>query len=248
MAKRTLRRQTPKVGARCGNTARRDLCGGRVVTRVPTAIGSREDVGGHGVSIRSASREIQFAFYSVVLSGPPCFLRVKNLADDPPPRSPRRKTKGEPVQSHAGAIRAIVLNARPTGATASYGEVIAVSTHRSVLGASGSLEFPAGRPARGIRHIARYIRPMARDSARLACVAAVDDSEHQLQQCVAIRLLVSGLSAASVSCLTRPTHSTRCSRFPTAPAQGISPTVRMKARRPARPAQSTGTATGRRVQ
>jgi hypothetical protein len=133
VAKRTLRRQTPKVGARCGNTARRDLCGGRVVTRVPTAIGSREDVGGHGVSIRSASREIQFAFYSVVLSGPPCFLRVKNLADDPPPRSPRRKTKGEPVQSHAGAIRAIVLNARPTGATACYGEVIAVSTHRSVL-------------------------------------------------------------------------------------------------------------------
>jgi len=38
VAKRTLRRQTPKVGARCGNTARRDLCGGRAVTRVPTAI------------------------------------------------------------------------------------------------------------------------------------------------------------------------------------------------------------------
>ena len=50
MAKRTLRRQTPKVGARCGNTARRDLCGGRVVTRVPTAIGRGEDDGGHGVN------------------------------------------------------------------------------------------------------------------------------------------------------------------------------------------------------
>jgi hypothetical protein len=41
--------------------------------------GSREDGGGHEVRVRSASREAQFAFYSVVLSGPPCFLRVENL-------------------------------------------------------------------------------------------------------------------------------------------------------------------------
>src|SRR4051812_4880374 len=41
LAKQTLRRQTPEVGAVCGNTARTDLCGGRVVTCVPTAIGSR---------------------------------------------------------------------------------------------------------------------------------------------------------------------------------------------------------------
>ena len=35
---RSLCRQTPKVGARCANRARRDLCGGRPVTGVPTAI------------------------------------------------------------------------------------------------------------------------------------------------------------------------------------------------------------------
>ena len=37
MARKTLRRQTPKVGAVCLNWARTDLCGGREVTRVPTA-------------------------------------------------------------------------------------------------------------------------------------------------------------------------------------------------------------------
>jgi hypothetical protein len=36
--KRTLCRHTPKVGAVCPNWARTDLCGGREVTRVPTAI------------------------------------------------------------------------------------------------------------------------------------------------------------------------------------------------------------------
>jgi hypothetical protein len=36
---RQVRRQTPKVGAGCGNPARPDLCGGRSVTSVPTAIG-----------------------------------------------------------------------------------------------------------------------------------------------------------------------------------------------------------------
>ncbi len=37
-AKRALLRQTPEAGARCVSSARRDLCGGRGVTRVPTAI------------------------------------------------------------------------------------------------------------------------------------------------------------------------------------------------------------------
>src|SRR4029077_20622807 len=37
VARETLRRQTPKVGAVCPNWARTDLCGGREVTRVPTA-------------------------------------------------------------------------------------------------------------------------------------------------------------------------------------------------------------------
>ena len=38
LAQRTFRRQTPEVGAVCGKAARTDLCGGRAVTRVPTAI------------------------------------------------------------------------------------------------------------------------------------------------------------------------------------------------------------------
>ena len=38
LALSTLRRQTPKVGAVCGNAARTVLCGGRAVMRVPTAI------------------------------------------------------------------------------------------------------------------------------------------------------------------------------------------------------------------
>src|ERR1700694_3125312 len=34
---RKVCRKTPKVGAACGNSACADLCGGREVTRVPTA-------------------------------------------------------------------------------------------------------------------------------------------------------------------------------------------------------------------
>jgi hypothetical protein len=37
LAERSLCRHTPEVGAVCGKAARRDLCGGRGVTRVPTA-------------------------------------------------------------------------------------------------------------------------------------------------------------------------------------------------------------------
>jgi hypothetical protein len=37
MAEPAVRRQTPEVGAVCGKAARTDLCGGRGVTRVPTA-------------------------------------------------------------------------------------------------------------------------------------------------------------------------------------------------------------------
>src|SRR4051812_45625701 len=41
-AVRPLRRQTPKVGAECPNWARSDLCGGRSVMSVPTAIKPHE--------------------------------------------------------------------------------------------------------------------------------------------------------------------------------------------------------------
>src|SRR5260221_12119438 len=39
LAERTLCRQIPKVGARCVNHARRDLCGGCSAMGIPTAIG-----------------------------------------------------------------------------------------------------------------------------------------------------------------------------------------------------------------
>ena len=38
MAKRSLRRYAPEVGAECLNWARSDLCGGRSAMTVPTAI------------------------------------------------------------------------------------------------------------------------------------------------------------------------------------------------------------------
>src|SRR5688500_4110666 len=37
LAQQALRRPSPEVGAVCGKAARTDLCGGREVTRVPTA-------------------------------------------------------------------------------------------------------------------------------------------------------------------------------------------------------------------
>ena len=42
----TLSRQTPSVGAVCVNCARTDQRGGRPVTGVPTATGTRSAVGG----------------------------------------------------------------------------------------------------------------------------------------------------------------------------------------------------------
>src|ERR1700730_14488059 len=44
LAERTLRREIPKVGARCVNHARRDLCGGHLVMGVPTAIAAASGV------------------------------------------------------------------------------------------------------------------------------------------------------------------------------------------------------------
>src|SRR5580658_309437 len=41
LAQGPFRRQTPEVGAVCGKAARTDLCGGRAVMRVPTAIEAR---------------------------------------------------------------------------------------------------------------------------------------------------------------------------------------------------------------
>src|ERR1700678_846002 len=44
VAQRSFRRQTPEVGARCVNHARRDLCGGCAAMRIPTAIDAPEGV------------------------------------------------------------------------------------------------------------------------------------------------------------------------------------------------------------
>src|SRR5260370_38480223 len=42
VAQRSFRRQTPEVGARCVNHARRDLCGGCAAMRIPTAISQNQ--------------------------------------------------------------------------------------------------------------------------------------------------------------------------------------------------------------
>jgi hypothetical protein len=51
LAVSTLPRQTPTVGAVCGNAARTALCGGRAVMRVPTAIKEALDPEGHRQSL-----------------------------------------------------------------------------------------------------------------------------------------------------------------------------------------------------
>src|SRR6266436_5054753 len=53
LAERTLRRQIPKVGARCVKYARRDLCGGCSVMSIPTAI--------IPTKVRKATRNLQAA-------------------------------------------------------------------------------------------------------------------------------------------------------------------------------------------
>src|SRR5215467_1853146 len=49
LAERSLCRYTPEVGAVCGKAARSDLCGGREVTRVPTATRRRLLRSGRGL-------------------------------------------------------------------------------------------------------------------------------------------------------------------------------------------------------
>src|SRR6202022_3466313 len=44
LARRSLRRHSPKVGAECLNWARSDLCGGCAVMRIPTAIWTGGDL------------------------------------------------------------------------------------------------------------------------------------------------------------------------------------------------------------
>jgi hypothetical protein len=89
----------PTVGETCAVRSP-----GRILTRRKQARPSRPRSKGS-----SASREAQFAFCSVALDVLPASSVLKTLRDVPPARSPRRKTKGEPVRSHAVAIQAIAL-------------------------------------------------------------------------------------------------------------------------------------------
>jgi len=77
--------------------------------------GRREDDGGHGVRVQSASREAQFAFCSVVLRGSPCFLRVKKPCGLPTSMVAAMQDHATQVRflSHVDAIQAIVLVPSP---------------------------------------------------------------------------------------------------------------------------------------
>ncbi|PPA46229.1 hypothetical protein CDA56_22970 [Klebsiella michiganensis] len=58
MACGAVHRQTPKAGARCVNSARRDLCGGYPVTGIPTAtiLGGSCERFVHGITCTAADR------------------------------------------------------------------------------------------------------------------------------------------------------------------------------------------------
>src|SRR6202790_314044 len=58
LATRTLRRQTPKVGAVCGKPACTDLCGGTGVTRCPTAITTLQGSAGRVEAVVVEDREL----------------------------------------------------------------------------------------------------------------------------------------------------------------------------------------------
>ena len=90
LASRTVCRQIPKVGARCGNSARRDLCGGYAATRIPTAISS--------VALRRTVRRETGKEYGVKVSDD------KDVAShiDPKPCVVARESEGEAsVGGHA---------------------------------------------------------------------------------------------------------------------------------------------------
>ncbi|RDJ98086.1 hypothetical protein DN412_41545 [Cupriavidus lacunae] len=61
MARPAFCRQTPKVGARCPNWARRDLCGGCSVMSIPTAI----------QAIRSSDRHRAICSFAAARGIPP---------------------------------------------------------------------------------------------------------------------------------------------------------------------------------
>lgn len=63
MACGAVHRQTPKAGARCVNSARRDLCGGYPVTGIPTATLK-------GVQIMPRISDIQAAFIAAIELNP----------------------------------------------------------------------------------------------------------------------------------------------------------------------------------
>ena len=74
MAKQALRRQTPKVGAVCGSSARTALCGGRSVMGVPTAIPNSPILGIEGGLRLQRRMEIEGGWRVAALMSCPFFL------------------------------------------------------------------------------------------------------------------------------------------------------------------------------
>jgi hypothetical protein len=81
--------------------------------RNPGRISTRREKGGRmratELRVQSASREAQFAFCSVVLRGPPFFLRVETLRTSHLHGRRDARPRVNRFRSHADAIQAIVL-------------------------------------------------------------------------------------------------------------------------------------------
>src|SRR3712207_1407913 len=80
-------RQAPEVGAGCGNTARPDLCGGRSVMSVPTAIPTLNEshAGRHGSQFKYLGT---LAFCGASLLVNPCFENTTCARELMPERHP----------------------------------------------------------------------------------------------------------------------------------------------------------------
>ncbi len=130
MARTKLCRQSPKVGARCVNCARRDLCGGRSVMGVSTAIQLASKVecnaGSNGNAPRkpvaAAEAEAPFAF-STKCCKALCLLCFFNgcFVDVPNHTSPRRMVglagEGRICGCHRSGLPTIALTQLPLHAS-----------------------------------------------------------------------------------------------------------------------------------
>src|SRR5262245_65894411 len=121
LAKRSLRRHTPKVGAVCGKAARTVLCGGRAMKRTSLPLRRRSFIAGLGASVAlplagasaqtsgrvyrigslhsvPATAPDHLAFYEELARA--CFVLGKNLEGDPAGYSLSR----EPFAAHSAQL------------------------------------------------------------------------------------------------------------------------------------------------